>query len=104
MRMPSRAKARAIARPMPRPPPVINAILFLSMSVAGESGFAFFEKGLDAFVTVVRIEATQLCFGFVAQHLFELGRLAHVHRMFCCRERYRGRGAQAFGELQCGCF
>ena len=54
---------------------------------------------MDAFVTVVRFEATQLCFSLVAKHLFELGRLAHVDRVLCRGERDRRRGAQAFGEL-----
>ena len=66
--------------------------------------FAFFEKGVDAFVTVVRIKATQLCFGFVAQHLFELGRLAHVDRVLCSGECDWRRRAQSFCELQCRCF
>src|ERR1051325_155181 len=101
MRAPSRANASAIARPMPRPPPVISAVLFVSILVASESRFAFFEKRVDAFVTVVRIEATQLCFGFVAQHLFKLGRLTHVDRMLGGCECDGRRCAQAFGECQC---
>ena len=57
---------------------------FEHVLVTSEPRFAFFEKCLDAFVTVVRIKTTQLSFSLVTKHLIQFRRLAHVDRVFCC--------------------
>ena len=46
-------------------------------------------RGVDAFVTVVRFETTQLRFSLVAKHLFKLSSLAQVNRVLRRRKRER---------------
>src|SRR5687767_12846 len=101
MRAPSRAKANAMARPMPRPPPVISAIFPFSIYlVAGKSRVALFEKRAHAFVTVFRVETTQLRLGFITQHLVEIRTAAHVDRLLRGCQRDRRRGTQTTREFQ----
>src|SRR5215216_5080736 len=85
---------------MPLPPPVISASFPLSILVTAKLWVAFFEKCSHAFVSVVRFEATQLSFGFVAQHLFEVRSFTHVDRVLRCGECDWRRRAQTLGELQ----
>src|SRR5688500_20195091 len=67
MRAPCCAKARAMARPIPRPPPVISAIFPFSILVARKPGIALFEKCVNAFMAVIRFETTHLGFSLVTR-------------------------------------
>src|ERR1044072_2655657 len=44
---------------------------FEHVLVTSETGFAFFEKCVYAFVPVLRFKTTQLCFRLVTKHLFQ---------------------------------
>src|SRR5712692_2827182 len=123
---PSRASAKAMARPMPRPPPVIRAkrlLSFMKVQVSGfrlrvaalslkpetldlklilvprESWRALFEKRPHAFLAVSRFEATELRLYFITQHRVQIFMAAQIDCLFGRRDRSRRRIAQALSQF-----
>src|SRR6185436_11444798 len=72
--------------------------------MSGKLRFAFFKKCSDALVSVFGFKATQLSFGFITKHLFELSRFAHVDRVLCGRECDWRCRTQTLGQSQCRAF